>query len=115
MQAYGLGSKAELLVAVRQPEGPDGPTTVQLTSDLATSAVLHWGVRRGTSRGEWLRPPDEVLLTPDYLCWAYCHQSCDAGYTGFGISKLTQLTYGEARGTCIGLRPQPLEIMSSCR
>mmetsp|Transcript_20854 Transcript_20854/g.62756 ORF Transcript_20854/g.62756 Transcript_20854/m.62756 type:complete len:1085 (+) Transcript_20854:1468-4722(+) len=60
-RAYGLGSKAELLVAVRQPEGPDGPTTVQLTSDLATSAVLHWGVRRGTSRGEWLRPPDEVM------------------------------------------------------
>lgn len=57
---------------MRQPEGPDGPTTVQLTSDLATSAVLHWGVRRGTSRGEWLRPPDQVLPTPRSLFRAHC-------------------------------------------
>ena len=58
-QAFGLGDKAELLAAVRQPEGPQGPTHVQLTSDLATPAVLHWGVKRG-KRGEWLRPPPEV-------------------------------------------------------
>ena len=63
-QVYGLGDKAELLVAVRQPEGPEGPTTVTLTSDLASPAVLHWGVKRGRKRSEWLRPPDEVCLPP---------------------------------------------------
>lgn len=60
-RVYGLGNKAELLVAVRQSEGPDGATAVQLTTDLPMPAVLHWGVRRGTSRSEWLRPPPEVM------------------------------------------------------
>lgn len=59
-QVYGLGDKAELLVAVRQPEGPGGATTVALTADVATPAVMHWGVKRRGKRGEWLRPPDEV-------------------------------------------------------
>lgn len=64
MQVFGLGDKAELLVAVQQPEGAEGATTVVLTSDLATPAVLHWGVRRG-KRNEWLRPPSEVR-EPEY-------------------------------------------------
>lgn len=59
---YGLGDKAELLVAVRQPDGPAGATAITLTSDLATPAVLHWGVKRRGKRGEWLRAPSEVRL-----------------------------------------------------
>jgi hypothetical protein len=65
---YGLGNKAELLVAVRQSEGPDGATAVQLTTDLPMPAVLHWGVRRGTSRSEWLRPPPEVSHDIEHVC-----------------------------------------------
>jgi hypothetical protein len=59
---YGLGDKAELLVAVRQPDGPEGATAITLSSDLATPAVLHWGVKRRGKRGEWLRPPKDVRL-----------------------------------------------------
>jgi hypothetical protein len=65
LQVYGLGDKAELLVAVRQPEGPNGATAITLTSDLATPAVVHWGVKRRGKRGEWLRAPSEVRM----LCW----------------------------------------------
>ena len=61
-QVYGLGDKAELLVAVRQPDGPQGATAITLTSDLATPAVLHWGVKRRGKRGEWLRAPSEVPM-----------------------------------------------------
>ena len=62
LQVYGLGDKAELLVAVRQPDGPQGATAITLTSDLATPAVLHWGVKRRGKRGEWLRAPSEVQM-----------------------------------------------------
>lgn len=62
MQAYGLGDSAEILVAVRQAEGPEGATVVQMTTDLSTAVVLHWGVRQGSSRSEWLRPPAEVTF-----------------------------------------------------
>ena len=48
LQSYNMGNKTNLLVAVRQPEGKDGPTKVSLTTDHPTAMVLHWGVRRGT-------------------------------------------------------------------
>ena len=48
LQSYNMGNKTNLLVAVRQPEGKDGPTNISLTTDQPTAMVLHWGVRRGT-------------------------------------------------------------------
>ena len=48
LQSYNMGNKTNLLVAVRQPEGRDGPTNISLTTDHPTAMVLHWGVRRGT-------------------------------------------------------------------
>lgn len=56
---YPLGSKAELLVAVLQPEGPDGASRVELYTDSAASLVLHWGVCPPASR-EWTRPPASI-------------------------------------------------------
>lgn len=43
---YQLGSKAELLAWVLQPEGEDGPTHITLTTDAAADLVLHWGVTK---------------------------------------------------------------------
>jgi hypothetical protein len=64
-------------VAVRQPDGPEGSTAVTLTSDLATPAVLHWGVKRRGKRGEWLRPPKEVRLVRRHCA---CHRLlCTSG------------------------------------
>ncbi len=48
LQSYNMGNKTNLLVAVRQPDGKDGPTKISLTTDHPTAMVLHWGVRRGT-------------------------------------------------------------------
>src|SRR2546430_264448 len=56
VQSYNLGNKTEMLVAVRQPEGKQGPTTVTLTTDQPADIVLHWGVRKG-GKGDWLPPP----------------------------------------------------------
>lgn len=55
-QTYGLGNKAELLAAVRAPDGRDGRVAISLTTDLPAAAVLHWGVRRGRGQ-DWLLPP----------------------------------------------------------
>jgi hypothetical protein len=55
-----MGNKSEMLVAVRAPEGKQGPIQVTLTTDLAAEAFLHWGVRRGAS-SDWLAPPDSIL------------------------------------------------------
>lgn len=41
-RTYPLGSKAELLVVVRQEEA--GATRVDLVTDIASDVVLHWGV-----------------------------------------------------------------------
>ena len=66
-QTYGMGNKAEMLVTVRAPEGREGRVRIALTTDLATEAVLHWGVRRGRAQdlaaaaaggqGLWNREP----------------------------------------------------------
>ena len=58
-QTYNMGNKTEMLVAVRAPEGKAGPLTVTLTTDLATEAFLHWGVKR-EGAGDWLTPPKEI-------------------------------------------------------
>ena len=50
-RVYQLGSKAEVLAWVRQPQGEDGPTQITLTTDAAADLVLHWGV---TQQGEVL-------------------------------------------------------------
>ena len=60
-QTYGMGNKSEMLVAVRAPEGRDGRVAITLTTDLATEAVMHWGVRRGRAQ-EWLLPPQVIGL-----------------------------------------------------
>eukprot|EP00891_Asterochloris_glomerata_P007880 jgi/Astpho2/7880/e_gw1.00117.125.1_t len=60
LQSYNMGNKTNLLVAVRQPDGKDGPTKISLTTDHPTAMVLHWGVRRGT-RSDWLLAPDDIL------------------------------------------------------
>ena len=54
-----MGNKTEMLVAVRAPEGKAGPLTVTLTTDLATDALLHWGVKR-EGQGDWLAPPQDI-------------------------------------------------------
>ena len=42
-RVYQLGSKAELLVVVKQPEGLEGPTYISMITDTAADVVLHWG------------------------------------------------------------------------
>lgn len=54
-----MGNKSEMLVTVRAPEGRDGRVRITLTTDLATEAVMHWGVRRGRAQ-EWLLPPQVI-------------------------------------------------------
>ena len=56
-----MGNKAEMLVTVRAPEGRDGRVRIALTTDLATEAVLHWGVRRGRAQ-DWLLPPQVTVF-----------------------------------------------------
>lgn len=51
-----MGNKAELLAAVRAPDGRDGRVVITMTTDVPTEAVLHWGVRRGRGQ-DWLLPP----------------------------------------------------------
>ncbi len=60
---FELGNKAELLVAVWKRDGKAGPTTVELTTDLSSDVVLHWGVKRGPS-SDWLAPPKDII--PDH-------------------------------------------------
>lgn len=45
-RVFQLGSKSELLVTVKQPEGLEGPTRITLLTDTATPVVLHWGVTK---------------------------------------------------------------------
>lgn len=42
-RTFQLGSKAELLVVIKQPEGLEGPAFVNLVTDTASDVVLHWG------------------------------------------------------------------------
>ena len=60
VQAFELGNKAELLVAVWKRGGKGGPTTVELTTDLSSDVVLHWGVKRGP-KSDWLAAPKEII------------------------------------------------------
>lgn len=55
-----MGNKAELLVTIHLDEGKSGPVTVELTTDLAADAVIHWGVRKG-GKGDWLLPDKSLL------------------------------------------------------
>lgn len=59
MQTYNMGNKAEMLVAVRAPEGKKGLIQVTLTTDLPTDAFLHWGIKRGGG-SDWLAPEKEI-------------------------------------------------------
>ena len=56
MQTYRMGNKQEMVVAVRAPEGKQGPIEVALTTDVAQDLFLHWGVRR-QGGGDWVAPP----------------------------------------------------------
>ena len=49
-----------MLVTVWKLEGKEGPTTVQLTTDLPSDMVLHWGVKR-SGKGDWLAPPEGII------------------------------------------------------
>ena len=62
-QVFELGNKAELLVAVWKRDGKEGRTTVELTTDLPSDVVLHWGVKRGP-KSDWLAAPKEIV--PDH-------------------------------------------------
>jgi hypothetical protein len=49
----------ELLVAVRQPEGKDGPLDITLTTDMPGEVFLHWGVKKG-GKEDWYLPPADL-------------------------------------------------------
>ncbi|KAK9816496.1 hypothetical protein WJX72_001009 [[Myrmecia] bisecta] len=59
-RVFGMGSKSEMLVAVRQPEGKEGPVHITVTTDLASDVVMHWGVKRG-SKSDWLLPDSSIV------------------------------------------------------
>jgi len=59
-QVFELGNKAELLVAVWKRDGKEGRTTVELTTDLSSDVVLHWGVKRGP-KSDWLAAPKDIV------------------------------------------------------
>ena len=56
VQTYRMGNKQEMVVAVRAPEGKQGPIEVALTTDVAQDLFLHWGVRK-QGGGDWVAPP----------------------------------------------------------
>lgn len=60
LQAFPLGNKLELLVAVRQKDGKEGPVDVTLTTDLPGDVYLHWGVRKG-NKEDWVLPPPALV------------------------------------------------------
>lgn len=63
-RVYALGSKSELLVAVKQTDpamGKDSPVEVLLTTDAASDMVLHWGVKKSGRSGDWKRPSENFL------------------------------------------------------
>lgn len=49
-------------MAVRAPEGKQGPIKVTLSTDLPQDLFLHWGVRRPNGR-DWVAPPKVLLLS----------------------------------------------------
>ncbi|GIL92123.1 hypothetical protein Vretimale_14920 [Volvox reticuliferus] len=57
-RTYPLGSKAELLVVVRQ-ENEKSPVRIDLVTDTASSVVLHWGICTPGSR-DWAMPDDSI-------------------------------------------------------
>ncbi|GIL61955.1 hypothetical protein Vafri_16315 [Volvox africanus] len=57
-RTYPLGSKAELLVVVRQ-EDEKSPVRVDLVTDAASTVVLHWGVCQPGTR-DWAMPDDSL-------------------------------------------------------
>ena len=61
MQTYRMGNKQEMVVAVRAPEGKQGPIEVTLTTDVPQDIFLHWGVR-AHGRGDWVAPPKVPFL-----------------------------------------------------
>ena len=58
-----MGSKAELLVTVKQsdPQNTDSPIEVVLTSDAAADLTLHWGVKQSGRNSDWKRPSEALL------------------------------------------------------
>ena len=60
VQSFNLGNKTELLVTVKQGEGPEGATNITVTTDQPSGMVMHWGVRK-QGKGEWLAPPQGLI------------------------------------------------------
>ena len=56
VQTYRMGNKQEMVVAVRAPEGKQGPINVTLTTDVPQDLFLHWGIRK-QGGGDWVAPP----------------------------------------------------------
>jgi hypothetical protein len=78
-RVYQLGSKAELLVVVKQPEGLEGPSYVSMITDTASEVVLHWGYCKP---GEWGwgagREQGGVFAWVGAVNWP-CSGGCDSG------------------------------------
>lgn len=81
MQTYRMGNKQEMVVAVRAPEGKQGPIAVTLTTDVPQDIFLHWGVR-AHGRGDWVAPP-KVPSLPSMCRLSprkpLCHRAVDLG------------------------------------
>jgi alpha-glucan,water dikinase len=63
-RVYALGSKSEMLVAVKRIDpgmGDDSPIEVVLTTDAASDMILHWGVKKSGRSGDWKRPDENFL------------------------------------------------------
>ncbi len=70
-RVYSLGSKAELLVVVRQ-RGDHDRVTIDLITDIATDVVLHWGVFKPGAFGVVV----VVAGCEETLHWQCKHGNC---------------------------------------
>ena len=58
-------------MAVRAPEGKQGPIHVTMTTDVAQDLFLHWGVRK-QGGGDWVAPPKVELMRLQMILLAGC-------------------------------------------
>jgi hypothetical protein len=76
-RTFQLGSKAELLVVIKQPEGLEGPAFVNLVTDTASDVVLHWGYcMPGEVGGGWGKVGACVAEITFCATWSTCWQHC---------------------------------------
>jgi len=66
-----MGNKQEMVVAVRAPEGKQGPINVTMTTDVAQDLFLHWGIRK-QGGGDWVAPPKVELMPLQRILLAVC-------------------------------------------